>query len=612
MCHTPMTLVVILGARSSSACRSAATRSLPGVWPCLLLLAAATLGLAPQPCAATSGCTALNSPAAGVAKPLAILGRSDSGASALLGAMPCLVTAAPRAEFRKAGLGSFAAAVLQASGGIRNYSVSSLPLMLATDVALRVCQFRTSSGVVAAVAAQRPLWGWHSPESTAFLPFLVDVFPDLRVLLVTRSPLGTKEDGATATQHWAAEQLEVLSWIHLHAPMVQMYHVRMEELLYGDIAARTAALRPLLAWLGGASDDNDISAHNVLLELALNVEFMDAPLLPHAPVDDAHVRVALNALGYAPARTAGASPPVAGLLELQRAALPPRASARLAAITAGAGSRGELEVVLCRYSEDPGWAVHAGLASVLSVYNLGEPLPAHTAAALASSRVVQLPNRGRENAAYLYHIVHNYDTLADVTVFSHAGLPTSGMRSANGGGHMLPGTTIFDYALASPETGFFQFTTAISMRSLRRVRRRLGARARPKGCVDREAATSPAACLVASDVVELARTPIFENHVARLCRRQRAHICSISEFWDAFLIAARPPDDVVYFAQGARFAVTRAQLHRRPRAQYEQLLATVNGSVDPSAGYFLECLWYYVLTSPGSNAPCEIQPYLLH
>jgi hypothetical protein len=59
-----------------------------------------------------------------------------------------------------------------------------------------------------------------------------------------------------------------------------------------------------------------------------------------------------------------------------------------------------------------------------------------------------------------------------------------------------------------------------------------------------------------------------------------------------------PLQGALWFAQGARFSVTAEQIRRRLLADYERLLASVNGSVDPSAACFLEVLWWYVITSP--------------
>merc|ERR1719240_1499268 len=61
---------------------------------------------------------------------------------------------------------------------------------------------------------------------------------------------------------------------------------------------------------------------------------------------------------------------------------------------------------------------------------------------------------------------------------------------------------------------------------------------------------------------------------------------------------------MLFFSQGARFAVSRGRIHQRPREEYMDLLAEVSGSADPCANYMNEWLWYYIMGRPQA-APCE-------
>lgn len=67
------------------------------------------------------------------------------------------------------------------------------------------------------------------------------------------------------------------------------------------------------------------------------------------------------------------------------------------------------DMVVARYREDVAWL--EPIARDCVVYNKG---PAMTCAFRA---LIELPNVGREAHTYVHHIVHNYDDLADVTVF---------------------------------------------------------------------------------------------------------------------------------------------------------------------------------------------------
>lgn len=69
----------------------------------------------------------------------------------------------------------------------------------------------------------------------------------------------------------------------------------------------------------------------------------------------------------------------------------------------------ETQIVVARYNENVDWTL---AHSNVLVYNKGENninIPHH---------VIDLPNVGRETHTYLYHIIHNYDNLADYTVFT--------------------------------------------------------------------------------------------------------------------------------------------------------------------------------------------------
>ena len=95
----------------------------------------------------------------------------------------------------------------------------------------------------------------------------------------------------------------------------------------------------------------------------------------------------------------------------------------LAAIEKQEVTRNELQVVVVRHAEDISWS--DPLAAVRTVYEKPgmalaalplTPLSTNAAASDAATSVV-LPNVGKEQQAYLTHIVRNYDSLAERTVF---------------------------------------------------------------------------------------------------------------------------------------------------------------------------------------------------
>lgn len=71
------------------------------------------------------------------------------------------------------------------------------------------------------------------------------------------------------------------------------------------------------------------------------------------------------------------------------------------------------EVVVARYNEDLSWIAKEFPNERVVVYNKGKDdlnLP-------GNCQVIKLPNIGRESHTYLYHIVHNYNQLAERTLF---------------------------------------------------------------------------------------------------------------------------------------------------------------------------------------------------
>ena len=74
-----------------------------------------------------------------------------------------------------------------------------------------------------------------------------------------------------------------------------------------------------------------------------------------------------------------------------------------------------MDVVVARYEEDISWVktIPEHLYTRIIVYNKGEEAEFD----LPKSIVQTLPNMGRESHTYLHHVIENYDSLADITLF---------------------------------------------------------------------------------------------------------------------------------------------------------------------------------------------------
>ena len=127
----------------------------------------------------------------------------------------------------------------------------------------------------------------------------------------------------------------------------------------------------------------------------------------------------------------------------------------LAAIERGEVDRRNLQVVVVRHAEDISWS--DSFSAVRTVYEKqGTEFPAlsrtHPSAvagpAAPEAASVVLPNVGKEQHAYLAHIVRNYDSLADWTVFLHGKMPTCGfflLEDTHKGNHLLANVSVLDY-----------------------------------------------------------------------------------------------------------------------------------------------------------------------
>lgn len=204
-----------------------------------------------------------------------------------------------------------------------------------------------------------------------------------------------------------------------------------------------------------------------------------------------------------------------------------------------------MELVIARYAEPLDWLDRPPFAGhARTVYDKSPH-------ARDGPGVVATPNVGRCDHTYLLHVVRRYDSLADVTVML-PGSATDGHKWPNAlqtlataersRASVFPGRevdglhTFEDFSLAAYRATNVDNLTA-----------------------NPESALEPA--------VPRPFGPWFRTHVARDPARVRT-----ATF------------------QGI-FAVSRADVLRRPRSYYENLLATVSSSTNPEAGHYMERSW---------------------
>jgi len=277
----------------------------------------------------------------------------------------------------------------------------------------------------------------------------------------------------------------------------------------------------------------------------------------------------------------------------------------LADFSSGKRTKRNVELVIAAFDENVTWAhMYSHLATV---YVKGElvyvPVNGNQL-----SRVVALPNVGRETHTYLTHIVRNYDKLADVTVFTQGESPTQGYQGhRKGGGHMYCDVTLHDYILGN--SSLFVMTEMMHMHNAFHVVRRgynggtcLRKRSAP---IPKKESSSPAElphmCFGDNDVeaflLPSRHHPVTVHITGDSCKRDREDACTPYAFWDKYIRLPRPEGGLVWYAQGAVFAASREDIRRRSRADYERLLKAASQGQDTSTGFFMEYFWHPLVTS---------------
>jgi len=214
--------------------------------------------------------------------------------------------------------------------------------------------------------------------------------------------------------------------------------------------------------------------------------------------------------------------------------------------TSELGNRSQFEIVVAHYHEDLLWLTPA--ADISTVYSKGR-----LDFSLPFARHMTLPNIGRESHTYLYHIVNNYNRLADITLFTQGQVTD----------HVGPDLTItemLDACRNLPSERFIAYTK----HGLKLFNAWSGIPHVRKWKEEQESgAMHPA--------IDTPRT-----------------------FWK-WVFGVDPPS-VITFSWGAIFAVAREAVQQRPREFYQRILSffeSIN-HVNPEEGHYMERFWLNV------------------
>merc|ERR1711977_283231 len=197
-------------------------------------------------------------------------------------------------------------------------------------------------------------------------------------------------------------------------------------------------------------------------------------------------------------------------------------------------------------------------------------------------------------------IVKNYDNLARWTVFTQAGEPSFGYRGhRSGGGHLLAGDDFLNYLTPHPSGSRFVYTSVVHLPSMNHL-------LRAAYCIHDDLLEGGVVNACPKDASHW--TPWWDVKDFRqyvISKAETQHGEDIMDFYRKYINPSHTGDEVTaFFPQGARFAVSRETIQRRPKADYERLLATLSQHDDSYAGYYMEWLWSELFL--GHKQPCQV------
>jgi len=200
-----------------------------------------------------------------------------------------------------------------------------------------------------------------------------------------------------------------------------------------------------------------------------------------------------------------------------------------------------LQIVVARFNENISWLNDKETDIV--IYNKG----------IDAVNTIALPNIGREAHTYLYHIVNNYYTLADITVFTQAKIDDHGYS------HNLD--TLKNLGLSAKDKGY-----SLNMQTFKKG----------TDCMDPDFNVQIRDCLI---------------YIYNVPQTSVDKIVFID--WFKKYINPEYPDELIVYLN-AIFAVSKEKIHTRPKEFYEDLLTQVSNENAPIEAHFLERSWYYV------------------
>lgn len=247
----------------------------------------------------------------------------------------------------------------------------------------------------------------------------------------------------------------------------------------------------------------------------------------------------------------------------------------------------KLEIVIARYDEDLKWILNnSKYAQHATIYNKGE----NNINTLLTS--IPLQNVGRESHTYLYHIINNWDNLADRTIFFQGGGPSFGYRGAKDGGHMFSNYYFDDYINSTNELEMI-ITSRVSSKleklSIRNGYDKQKNMCRPINILPNKLYDNNDYWLPWSDFSG------FKTFLTNKRKEQNAKH-DLTSFWYKYISNKAPMPEILMYAQGAQFSISRELIQKNSKEYYQQLIKELEHNKDCYQGYYMEWLWLYIFS----------------
>ena len=266
--------------------------------------------------------------------------------------------------------------------------------------------------------------------------------------------------------------------------------------------------------------------------------------------------------------------------------------------------RPQVEMVVSHYQEDLSWIRPWG--DITRVYHKGGYADRlKLGMGLWGARLDTLDNVGRESHTYLYHIVNNWDSLADWTVFFQGSGPSWGYSitkkemkrldrlGVKYGGHLCSGVQTGDY-IRNRNPLFYIRTAEVQGDLTQQRMRTLYTQYYSQFELSRFGINRVESYPLLNHFDRWGKWFNFREF-RNFVDKKRSGVdnqynFTLPEFWSRY-ISYQPFPKTIVFAQGAQFSVHRELIHQRPLLYYQRLLELLSMEKDPYLGYYMEWVW---------------------